>query len=160
MKTKLLFLPLLFLFFSMDASAQVQNRKGDGSKALERIEQMEHARLIEILDMNEETAIKFFARRKEYRAKMGELFETRYELMKGVDALLKDGGSSDENKFKEKLNDLLDTDSKIFNEKKAFYKSISGLLSPKQILKMALFDEKTRREIRETLMHKMKQKER
>ncbi len=158
MKTKV-FLILLVVISAFTTSAQ-EMKKPKGSKALERIEQMETRKLIEILELKEETAVRFFARRSEYRNKHLDLLNQRQEIIRSIGVLLSNEDTGEESRFKEKLNGLTETEWKIFKEKENFYKSLSDLLSAKQILKLALFDERFRREVRETLMNYMRRSNR
>ena len=132
------------------------NRPKIGSRAIEKIEQMEMAKLIQVLDLNEETSARFFARRKEHREKIHSLMQKRRELINEVDELLKKEENPEANVFKIKFNELLEIDKKIVNEKNDFYKSLFNILSSKQVLNLIAFDEKFRREIRETIFNRMR----
>ncbi|MDF1611081.1 MAG: hypothetical protein AB1695_02500 [Stygiobacter sp.] len=114
------------------------------------------ARLIQVLDLDEETSVKFFARRKEYREKVQSLMLNRKNLIEEVEELLKKENDVNANSFKQKFNELIDLDEKIVNEKNEFYKSLFNILTPKQVLKLITFDEKFRREIRETIFNKLR----
>jgi Spy/CpxP family protein refolding chaperone len=146
---------IIFLLITTIIYSQ-ENKPRFRSKAIEKIEQIEMARLIQVLDLDEETSVKFFARRKEYREKVQSLMLNRKNLIEEVEELLKKENDVNANSFKQKFNELIDLDEKIVNEKNEFYKSLFNILTPKQVLKLITFDEKFRREIRETIFNKLR----
>lgn len=152
MKKYLIVLTLLIIVSNLDAQQWLPQV---GSKAFEKIEQMETAKLIQVLDLNEETSVRFFAKRKEHREKLQSLMLKRKDILDDVEDLIKKDESADENVFKQKLNELIDLERKITNERLDFYTSLQKILTPKQIIKLISFDEKFRREIRETLLKRM-----
>lgn len=152
---KIFFISIFLLAAAVFAQGNMMG-DGRGSKVFERIEQLENAKLIQVLDLKEETAVRFFSRRKDYRNKQRDLLEERQELINSINELFKEGADASESKSKEKFNDLIDIEFKILKEKENFYKSLSNILSAKQILKLALFDERFRKEVRETLMNRLR----
>lgn len=152
MKKYLIVLMLLIIVSNLNAQ---EWRPKIGSKAIEKIEQMETAKLIQVLDLDEETSVRFFAKRKEHREKLQSLMLKRKDILDDVEDLIRKDESTDENVFKQKLNELIDLERKITNERLDFYTSLQKILRPKQIIKLISFDEKFRREIRETLLKRM-----
>lgn len=124
---------------------------GDFSKGFERIEQMENAKLIQVLNLSEENAVRFFARRKEFRQKQRNLLNRRFELMDKIEELVKSNDKENSPVYREKLDELVSIDLELAQENKNFYKSLGNILTQKQILKLLLFEDRFRREIRETL---------
>lgn len=152
MKKYLIVLTLLIIVNNLNAQ---EWRPNIGSKAIEKIEQMETAKLIQVLDLDEETSVRFFAKRKEHREKLQSLMLKRKDILDDVEDLIRKDESTDENVFKQKLNELIDLERKITNERLDFYTSLQKILRPKQIIKLISFDEKFRKEIRETLLKRM-----
>ncbi len=126
-------------------------------KAIEKIQQIEMIRLVDDLDLDEEKSVRFFARRKEHMEKMQSLMMKRKDLMEEVDNLIKKEENADASLFKQKFNEITEIDKKIVNEKNDFYKSLFNILNAKQVLKLITFDEKFRREIRETIFNKLRE---
>jgi len=152
MKKYLIVLTLLIIVNNLNAQ---EWRPNIGSKAIEKIEQMETAKLIQVLDLDEETSVRFFAKRKDHREKLQSLMLKRKDILDDVEDLIRKDESTDENVFKQKLNELIDLERKITNERLDFYTSLQKILRPKQIIKLISFDEKFRKEIRETLLKRM-----
>jgi malate synthase len=125
---------------------------------LEKIEQLEKAKLVELLDLKEDEAVRFFARRKEFRKSQRELFEKRDDIVKGIEKKLRDGIKQSDKEYKDQLNDILNLDQKIVQQKEKFFSSLNDILTPEQILKLAVFDNRFMHEIRELLMGRKRNK--
>lgn len=159
---KILFLTIFILagFVSAGfAQDEMDRDKPPRRPPLEKIEQLEKVKLVELLDLKEDEAVRFFARRKEFRKNQRELFEKRDDLVKGIEKKLRDGAKQSDREYKEQLNDILNLDLKIVQQKEKFFSSLNDILTPEQILKLAVFDNRFMREIRELLMgHKRNKK--
>lgn len=145
----ILLIPFVFI------NAQGMRRQPDPA-ALEKIEQMENAKLIKLLDLSEEQSIRFFARRKEYLQKMHELLQKRRGFIDSTEDLLKEDEKENQKKFKDKVEEVFDLEAQIFKEKRNYYKALSNLITPKQILQLMTFEELFRREVREKLVNRQK----
>lgn len=147
----------VIIFFLVNSITFSQHMKTNvRTKAIEKIQQIEMVRLVEVLDLDEETSARFFARRKDHMEKMQALMLKRRDLLDEMDDLIQKEENTDANSFKQKFNELNEIDKKIVNEKNEFYKSLFNILTPKQVLKLITFDEKFRREIRETILNKLR----
>jgi hypothetical protein len=131
----------------------------EGNKQIEKIEQMENAKLIQVLNLNEETAVRFFTRRKEYREQQMRHLEHRRKLMDSINELLKSDEKENPSVYKEKLDELISIEWDLVKGKGNFYKSLHNLLSIKQMVQLAAFEDKFRREVRETLMKRSRNKQ-
>ncbi|MBI5731356.1 MAG: hypothetical protein HY963_09480 [Ignavibacteriales bacterium] len=147
---------LLFILFSILLStsySQERMRQGNDQRPLQRIEQWERIKLIDVLNLNEETAIRFFARRNENQKKMKEILDQRDDAIRDLENEIRNGNQNDA-LYKEKVNALLSLENNIGKERENFLRSLSDLLSPLQIAKMVVFESRFRKEVRETLMGK------
>lgn len=138
-------------------NAQGKKRQHDPA-ALEKIEQFENARIIKMLDLNEEQSIRFFARRKEHNQKVRELLSQRHELMNSTEELLKESEKENQKKFKDKIDEAIDLEGRIVQLKSEYFKSLTNLISPKQVLQLMIFEERFRREVREKLANRQPRK--
>ncbi len=151
---KKIFLPIILLFiFVSSVYPQQRMRPGNDQRPLQRIEQWERMKLIDVLNLNEETAIRFFARRNENQKKMKEILDRRDDAIRELEDEIRNGTQNDA-LYKEKVNALLLLESNIGKERENFLRSLSDLLSPIQIAKMVVFESRFRKEVRETLMGK------
>jgi hypothetical protein len=150
---KKIFTLLLIVLVSYSVNAQQRGQGKQDLKPLEKIEQLEKAKLIEVLSLKEETAVRLFARRNEMQKKIKEIFDKREEIIKEIDENFKKGAHESDAALKDKINSLLSLDGSIIKEKKNFYRSLEDILTTAQIAKLMVFETKFRREIRESLMH-------
>lgn len=154
---KTLFKYLCFFILIIPIYGQ-ERRQNFNSKAFEKIEQIEMAKLVNILDLKEETSIRFFARRKEHREKMESLMRKRRDLIDNISDLLRKEENMDQGIYKSKLNEIFEIDKSIADERIEYYKSLQNILTNKQILKLISFEENFRKEIRETFLRRMEKR--
>jgi hypothetical protein len=148
------FITISFLFFvvSSVSIAQMDDMPPDGSPhdGMKKIEQLEKIKLIEALDMDEQTTLKFFARRNEHNNKMKEFMDKSREQLNAIDDKLKEKPVNEK-----ELNSMIDKyyadEREIGKEKEAFIKSVSDILTITQIAKLVVFEMKFREEIRDIL---------
>ena len=150
---------LILLIIPFGFSAAQDMPSPERSKHLEKIEQMENAKIIQVLNLSEETALRFFARRKDYREEVKNLLEKRRKLMDNIDELLKSAEKENNSAYKEKLEELITIEGRFVKDKRNFYKSLNNILSAKQMVQLVLFEDRFRREIRETLMKRNRAKQ-
>lgn len=152
---------ILFVFFIAYNFINAQEGKGifekrmfHDKKALKKLELLEKSKLIELLDLDEETSIKFFARRNEHLKKMRDIFDEREKLIKDLKNSIENNKGSD-SYYKEQLSKLLSFDDKMNNERENYYNSLSAILTPKQIAKLAVFEFMFRRELTHTIIKRI-----
>jgi len=154
MKHIFIFSIIILTVFSSAEYAQENKSDDDHGQArprLKKIEQMEKAKLIEILNLDDETAIKFFVRKKAHRKNEHKFYEQRDELAKKIEKKFQDNVSQNSKDYREQLNELLALDQKIIDERKNYFNSFNDILTPEQILKLAVFENRFQREIHDIL---------
>ena len=109
--------------------------------------------MIDALNLDEETAIRFFARRHENQKKMKEILDQRDDAIRELEDEIRNGNQSDA-VYKDKLSVLLSLENNISKERENFLRSLGDLLSPMQIAKLVVFESRFRKEVRESLMGK------
>ena len=151
---KKMFLPVIIVLILFSSSySQQRMRQGQDQRPIQRIEQWERFKLIDALSLNEETAIRFFARRHENQKKMKEILDQRDDAIRELEDEIRNGNQNDAT-YKDKLNALLSLENNISKERENFLRSLSDLLSPMQIAKLVVFESRFRKEVRESLMAK------
>ena len=125
-------------------------------RPLQKIEQWEKIKLIETLNLDEETAVRFFTRKRENQLKVKEILDQRDAALDELENEIKNGSQKDEAVYKDQVNKLISLESRITSERENFIKSLGDLLTPMQIAKLIVFESKFRREVRETLMGRRK----
>ncbi|MCX7797336.1 MAG: hypothetical protein N2249_01790 [Melioribacter sp.] len=124
-------------------------------KALRKIEQLEKSKLIELLNLDENTSIRFFAKRNEHFQKVRTLFDEREKIINELKNSL-DENKGNDNFYKEQVNKLLENEDKMVNERESYYKSLSSILTPQQLAKLAVFEFMFRKELAHTMMKRMR----
>jgi hypothetical protein len=130
-----LFIPV-FIFGQMR-----KDRKGPR----EKIEQLEKIKLIDALDMDEQTTLKFFARRNESRNRIEALNDSLDTIVDNLDSKFSNGNDAD---YKNLVNKYLNIQKQIALEHTEFINSLYDILSVKQVAKLIVFEKHFRDEIR------------
>ncbi|MEJ2614247.1 MAG: hypothetical protein P8Z35_04770 [Ignavibacteriaceae bacterium] len=117
----------------------------------EKIEQLEKIKIIETLKMDEQTTLKFFARRTEFKDKLKDLMYKENKLLDKIDDFIKSSQEKNNSKYQGLIEQYFDLDQKIFDARKSFITSLSDILSQEQIAKLLVFQRQFREEVREIL---------
>jgi len=115
----------------------------------ERFRQMEKLKLIEILNMDEETSIRFFARRNKNTEEIRKLVEQRDKLLQK----LADNLTNDADHYKSLTDKILQLEKAIFDKRAAFVNSLNDILNEEQIAKLIVFENRFKKELREYFFH-------
>ena len=158
---KKLFL-LLILISGLSSIVIAQNRMrmgmGKDSKPMQRIEQWEKLKLIEVLDLNEEISVRFFTRRRDNQIKLKEILDQRDQIMRDLEEDIKSVSQTSDTFYKEQISKIISLENNITSLRESFVRSLNDLLTPQQIAKLLVFESNFRREVRETLMRRGKEK--
>ncbi len=119
----------------------------------EKIESLEKIKLLETLDLNEDTAIKFFARRNDHKEKMKALMDEQDAQYKMIEDKLSSLTNDNDPSLKKMVDKYLSFYQKMDDERKRFFDSLSDILTLKQQAKLAIFERRFRQEIRDILFH-------
>ncbi len=153
MKNMKQFFFFLCIMIIIGGTLQAQTKKrgyeGKHSRANEKIEELEKVKLIETLDLDEDTMLKFFSRRKDHRNKINELRAQRDEKLNLLQKMLV---NEEKGNYKDLVTSLIETEEKIDKQKTNYYHSLNDILSYDQIAKLMVFERNFRRELRDTIM--------
>ena len=112
--------------------------------------------MLEILELDEETTLKFFTRRNKNKKNMKELLnegEGIYEKME--EAISKEGNVKEYDLL---IEDALMIEKKMINEKSNFLNSLTDILTKEKILKLVLFERNFKRDVRDLLIERGRRK--
>lgn len=139
------------------SNAQMRERKmfmpPPGGNPMEKLEQLEKMKLIEILDLDEETSIRFFARKNEHQKKMKDLMDEREKTLAELEDAFREK-NQDEQLYKRYISKVLEFENKIMIERNNFTNSLNTLLTQQQIAKLTVFQFKFRRELTEQILER------
>ncbi len=142
---------ILLLLFTGIVTAQ-QRKHMMRNMDFTKIEQLEKAKLIEALNLDENTAIRFFARRNENQESMRKLFDQRDKILTELEDNFKSNTKNSDSYYKKTIETLLKIDSDIVKTKRSFINSLKDILSEEQIVKFMTFEFSFRKGLRESLM--------
>lgn len=145
----LYFLIAIILFTTVTSFPQFDREKMMKQKS--KLHQLEKIKLIEALNLDEETSLRFFARRNEMQQEV-DLLENKVDdilnnLGESLNANEKTAGKTQ----KQLINELLNVKTKIEKVKRQFINSLSDILTTEQIAKYIVFEQKFREEIRKII---------
>ncbi|MFC2083978.1 hypothetical protein ACFLS9_02885 [Bacteroidota bacterium] len=121
--------------------------------AQNKLEELEKIKIIEILDMDEETTLRFFSRRETHLEQQKKLIEERNDEIEQLEDKIR-AEEFEEEFYKEKIEIILDFEQKAFAARKEFLTSLSDILTTEQIAKLIVFEIKFKREVREAFFRR------
>jgi len=128
-----------------------QQMKENKMKNREKLEQLEKIKLIESLDMDEDTSIRFFARRNESKREIQELEKKTEDIIFELEKSFNIEDKNQDEKQKQLISEMLKNRESIELKRNQFINSLGDILSTEQIAKLIVFEKKFRDEIRNVL---------
>ena len=154
---KLFLLITAVLLICGPAAAQHMERDDmgpDGNRGPDKkIEELEKIKLIDALNMDENTTLKFFARRNKFRSEMKQMGTQADDVLAKINTELDKGKNVDQANLKSLISQLGEIQVNIAKKRGEFVNSLSDILTTEQIAKMLVFEKKFRDEIRRALFH-------
>ncbi len=147
----------ILILFTIVSNAQIEHRRPHHfGKGWAKIEQLEKLKLLEILDLDEETSVRFFARKNKHHKLQKKLKERKDSLISVLENYVED--SAGQNKIMAVVNEINGIEIQLAKNKKEFIASLTDILIPEQIAKMVIFESRFRRKIADFLVKKRKRK--
>jgi len=128
-----------------------QQMKENKMKNREKLEQLEKIKLIESLDMDEDTSIRFFARRNESKREIQSLEKKTEDIIFELEKSFNIEDKNQDEKQKQLISEMLKNRESIELKRNQFINSLGDILSTEQIAKLIVFEKKFRDEIRNVL---------
>jgi len=138
----------LFLFTSTIA----QMHDGPRHHMREKLEQLKKIKLIETLNMDEETTLRFFSRRNKLRMKANEIKEKGEYNFRQLDSMLKAGKSYTDEELRSLIDETKSIPLQIEKTRLEFISSLNDILTPEQIASFILFERKFKEKLRNVLV--------
>ena len=148
MKKSFMIMLALILLTPIIYSQQMKENK---MKNREKLEQLEKIKLIESLDMDEDTSIRFFARRNESKREIQELEKKTDDIIFELEKSFNTEDKNQDEKQKQLISEMLKNRESIELKRNQFINSLGDILSTEQIAKLIVFEKKFRDEIRNVL---------
>jgi len=150
---KIFFITTLILFTVSIILAQNMQKDNRKMKPIEKIEEWEKVKLIDILNLDEQASIRFFARRKEHQSKIKEILDQKEQLANKMEEEFKDDSKISNSVYNEQINNFILLEAKLQKERESYIRSLNDILVPEQIAKLTVFEIRFRKEVRQRLMH-------
>ncbi|MCU7492185.1 MAG: hypothetical protein ACM3UR_15915 [Bacteroidota bacterium] len=144
----------VLIFFAVSFTAlNAQQGHHMSQKAHEKINELEKIKLMEALNLDEATMVKFFARRKDFQNRIAGLnLQKNNELDELQNALNSEGGAvRDEQFYKKFVENIKSLDMNIAKTRNEYFSSLRDILSQRQIAKLMVFERNFRKELRDII---------
>jgi hypothetical protein len=134
------------LLVAFAAGAFGQPMREPGSRPYERVEQWKKLRMIEMLDLNEEQSIRFFARLNEHEKQKKELMQKKGDALDKIDRLVRI--EADDEEFEEVFEEIGTVNRDLVQVENGFFQSLQDILTTEQRGKLLLFERHFDRQLR------------
>ena len=138
----------LLLFTSTFA----QMRDGPRHHMREKLEQLKKIKLIETLNMDEETTLRFFSRRSKLQMKLNEIKERGEHNFQQLDKMQKSGKSYTDEELRSLIDETKSIPLQIEKARVKFISSLNDILTPEQIARFIIFERKFKEKLRNVLV--------
>ena len=126
-------------------------------QAGERVEQFKKIRLMEILSLDEQSSIRFFARYNKHQESMRDIRMKQAGLFQQIQALRRSGATDAE--YDKVLSDLRALQNQTHEAREKYMNEISEVLSKKQLAEYIVFEVRFELNLREILREIQKERE-
>lgn len=116
----------------------------------EKIEKLKNLKLVEYLHLDEERGIKLITRRNRFSKTISMLFREKDSLLE----VAKANDKMNKQTCAKLTNRILETDKKIGDVRIEYYKSLSDILSEKEILEYLVFEKEFRKELKKLMLRR------
>lgn len=151
---KILFI-IVLLFFAVQTSAQdmFDDSPRKGRFQHDKLEELRQLKLMEELNLDEETSVRFFKRQSDFRKTLQGIMEKRDAYMKELSESLIDGDKED-SFYSGIIDKIMKVEQDLLQSKRTFFNSCSDILSKEQIAKVLVFDFKFFKQLRGLMMER------
>ncbi|HEY6437413.1 MAG TPA: hypothetical protein VIY47_12545 [Ignavibacteriaceae bacterium] len=129
-----------------------QKGKWQDEEMRAKFEELENIKLIETLQMDEETTLRFFSRKSEHKLQQDEIREKIKSSIDNLEVTLKSGKAITTEDLKSKINEINNLELHLEKNKVEFLNSLSDILSYEQIAELIIFEKRFKNEVRKLLM--------
>jgi len=150
MKTLLRSTVLLLALFAVPFALWGQDEElAAPSKALERVEQFKKIRMMEVLALDEQTSIKFFARYGKYQRLLQELRRKQMQSLTKLQSLRKAMAADAE--YARVIQELQTLEGESRDSKLKYIEELKEILTNKQIAEYLVFEMRFQQNLRELI---------
>lgn len=146
----------MVVLFLISSAIIAQRGKWQDEEMRAKFEQLEKIKIIETLQMDEETTLRFFARKSEHQKQQDEIHEKIRFKIDNLDVIFKSGRVATVDEIKTNINEINALSNQLEKNRTDFINSLSDILSYEQIAKLIVFERKFKDEIRRLIIRERK----
>jgi hypothetical protein len=139
----------MILMMNIAVSQPMRKQRGEMRERPERLEKFRKMRLIEVLKLNEEESIRFFAKQNAHEDRVRGMMDKRNDALDDVEKMTKDKNAGAD--LQKRIDQLLDIDQQIFAERQKFQKEMRQFLTAEQFARFMLFQRNFGNQVRDAL---------
>lgn len=124
--------------------------------AAARLEQYKKLRLMEVLKLDEETSLRFFARYNKQREELTAANDKRNLILDDI-AKMRRGNAADAD-YQKALNEIRGLTKSTVDIRERFLDDIAGILTPRQIAEYLVFERNFVRNVREIMRNMQRER--
>ena len=127
--------------------------EGRGSSP-ERLERFKTMRLVEVLKLSEEDAVRFYSKQSAHEDKIHDLMKSRNEAIDDLAEMAR--SKSETNDIGKRIDQVSDLDQKMFAERQRYQEDMRKFLTPEQFAKFLVFERSFGRNVHDAMreMHR------
>jgi hypothetical protein len=145
---KILCFSVIALFLSVCIPAGTTYSQDKRDKRLQKVDQLEKVKLIEYLNLNDDTNVKLLSRRKDFKAKNRSYYKAMDSLIAELESY--DGKNDKQNPaIKKCIEDYQRLELQIMKNRQEYINSLYEILTPEQVGKYIVFEKKFKKEIQD-----------
>jgi hypothetical protein len=148
---KRIIFPFVLLILTFNANWAQDERFMHEGMHRGRLAELEKIKLIETLQMDEETTLRFFARRNEHMNEQKKLMDARRKLLEDLENKFKNGEKLSDEEYLASIEKLQQSEKQALDNRIAFYNSLKDILTSEQLAKLAVFEFTFMKEIRKVM---------
>lgn len=115
----------------------------------ERLEKFRKMRLIEVLKLNEDDAVRYFAKQSAHEDTQRDLMKQRNEILDVMEENIRGNGGTKE--LQVQSDKVLEIDRKIFTERQRYQDEMRKFLTPEQFAKFLVFERNFGKQLKNAL---------
>jgi len=148
----------LFIICVLLVSVELFPQKGKwrDEEMRERFEELEKIKLIESLQMDEETTLRFFARQSAHKSEQKEIQEQIQANIDELEVIFKSGRAVTDEEIQLKIDEINLLQLQFENNRIEFINSLYDILTVNQVAKLIIFEKRFRNEVRRMIMRDRK----
>ncbi|MCH7516957.1 MAG: hypothetical protein IIB08_07540 [Bacteroidetes bacterium] len=147
---KVIFIAIcIIIFSSMQSFSQMHDKPPQHMR--DKLIQLENIKIIETLDMDEETTLRFFSRRNELHTKADNLTKRSDEIITQLEVIFKAGKVYTEAELRSLIVEANNIHTEIVQTKSEFINSLDDILTTEQIAKLIIFERRFKDELKRAM---------